>query len=130
MHLKSPNLERLAHYLLQVNFTRRFMRQKDELTGLSNYQVLTKELMHEMEAPGSVSMVGVTGQLAAIMGHYVSTGRLRKLKKKMKGAPILVLTADRDKLVKPENGREIAKILDCKLVEFVRSGTSSSVTSL
>jgi len=54
--------------------------------------------------------MGLVGQGLAIIGHHISSERLKALRDS--GIPILIITGTKDKLVKPSNSYLLKKSLE------------------
>jgi pimeloyl-ACP methyl ester carboxylesterase len=69
--------------------------------SLTNHDVARAELIQIRQDEGVESVAGVLGQIGACLRHYISFARLQILRES--GVPTMIMTGDKDKLVRFQN---------------------------
>lgn len=118
--------DKLIESLVNIQFPQSYLDKKSQLNPQkTNREIHSEDLQHEIEYGSGIShALGISGQILAITGHYVSKKRLLKLKSELEKqkAPILVITGTEDYLVDCKNSFYLSKVLKCELVVMKDAG--------
>jgi pimeloyl-ACP methyl ester carboxylesterase len=104
---RNPDPEEWAEFLLPLCYSKKWLSKKyvDEngvsSESLTNRDVIKSELRQIRVEEGQDRLAGHFGQVAATLRHYVSYSRLQTLRDS--GIPILIMTGNKDRLVRFQN---------------------------
>lgn len=70
-------------------------------SGKTNLEYVSEIHEERMKEDGPLSFLGIFGQISAIMTHYISKSRMKKIKDY--GIPVFICTGTKDHLVRPKN---------------------------
>ncbi|KAJ3412765.1 hypothetical protein HDV05_000286 [Chytridiales sp. JEL 0842] len=106
---------------LKILFTDEWLNSESKtVPGRTNHDVAAEGMIARFEKTKRIEPLPAVLQLGAVMTHYVSADRLKKIVKAR--IPVLVVTGTVDNLVSPSNSYYLAKILNAKFKVFEGCG--------